>query len=295
MDNKKAKRRCGDRADGRLIRTLDPLTMLIPFIMQTRTDAQNLFEDRIEISHAQHWLRTVREADPTLDIGLLHIVIAACVRTLALRPRVNRFVKNGRIYARNEIAISIAIKKTLEDDGVETTIKIKFDARDTIYDIRDRLNAALEQNKKLEVSNSADRAAAFFVRLPPLILKSVIGLLNFLDNHGALPNALRELSPFHTSMWLTDLGSIGIQSIYHHIYEFGTTSAFFAFGTRTKEREITEDGTVHTRTYLTIRAVTDERIVDGFYYAATFRLFRRLMSHPELLAVMPDEIPADIK
>ncbi|MBN1242438.1 MAG: hypothetical protein JXA15_07010 [Spirochaetales bacterium] len=287
------KRRRGDRYDGRLIRTLDPLTMMVPFIMRTRGDAQNFFEDRVEISHAERWLREQRDKGIG-DIGILHVIMAACVRAFALRPRVNRFVKNGRIYARNDLTVSLAIKKTIDEDGIETTLKLHFDRADTIWDVRDKLNAAVSENKKIEAANSTDKLAGFFVRMPPFFLKGLVSFLWFLDDHGWLPKAIHAASPFHTSLFITDLGSVGIQSIYHHLYEFGTTSLFLAFGSKSHEKELVEDGSVRTRKHLTLRVNTDERIVDGFYYASAFRLLKRLVTHPELLEAAPESIPEDI-
>ena len=43
-----------------------------------------------------------------------------------------------------------------------------------------------------------------------------------------------------------------------------------------------------------MNVVTDERICDGFYYAAAFKLLRRYIENPELLELPPEQVFEDI-
>ncbi len=288
------KRRFGDRYDGRKIRSLDAFYRIIPFIMRSRIDSQNYFEDKIEISHTEAFLRR-RRKNSDLNIGLLHVLIAAMVRTISMRPALNRFIAGQNIYARNEILVSLAIKKELKADSPETTIKFKFEPTDTLTQIAEKINKQIEENKVPEQKNAADKTARLFMLCPGLLVKFLIFIIRFLDYFGKMPRIINKVSPFHTSFFITDLGSLGIQPIYHHLYDFGTTSFFIAFGMKVREKVIDANNNIVDRKFIGVKVVTDERIVDGHYYASAFKLYRNLVQHPEKLENPPDIVEPDVE
>jgi hypothetical protein len=287
------KKRFGDRCDGRRIRGLNPFYKIIPYIMEERVDAQNFFEDKIDIENIEAFLREKRSQD-IKGIGMLHIIIAAIVRTISQKPGLNRFIAGQRIYARNEILVSLALKKQMNEGGVETTIKMKFSPNDTIYDVVKKVNSLVEENKKEETKNNTDNIARLIMACPGMLVKLVVWTLKKLDYFGLMPKAIIDASPMHTSVFITDLGSLGIQPIYHHLYEFGTTSMFIAFGGKNKEYVLSKKGELEEKRFVNIKIVTDERTVDGFYYASAFKLFRRLLQHPERLELPPEQVLEDI-
>jgi hypothetical protein len=285
------RRRRGDRYDGRLLRKLNPFYLITPFIMRSRIDAQDYFEDRIDVGPSESWLREKRAEGHAL--GFLHLLVAAYVRTLARKPRLNRFVAGQRIYARDEILVSFALKKRLHEDSPETAVKIRLRPTDTVFEVAEAIDAAVAANRAPGSGNEADRAARLFMLCPRFLVRSLLWLLRFLDYYGALPRAIHRASPFHTSVFVTDLGSLGIRPIYHHLYEFGTTSVFIAFGAKERELVLGEDGKVGERKVVGIKVVNDERICDGHYYAAGFKHFLGLFRHPERLERPPDAVVED--
>lgn len=288
----KHKRRFGDRYDGRLIRSADPFFRLIPYIMKSRSDAQVFFDERIELDSINDYLKQKKD-EGLRNIGFLHIAIAAIVRTLSQKPGANRFVAGQKIYARNEILVSLAIKKHMVEDSPETTVKMKFEPTDTIFDVVDKVNAVIEENKKDDTSNGTDKTAKIVSLCPGFLIKFIVWFFNALDYFGIMPKIINNVSPFHTSVFITDLGSLGIQPVYHHIYNFGTTSIFVAFGTKQKEKAIDIGNNIVEKRFINLRVVGDERIVDGFYYANTFKLYKNLMLHPEKLEVPPEKVVED--
>jgi hypothetical protein len=287
------RRRWGDRYDGRRLRSLNPFYQITPYIMRTRVDAHDYFTDRVDIGRAEEWLREKRdEGHP--ELGFLQLFMAVLVRTLSQRPRLNRFVAGQRIYARNDITVSLALKKKLHEDSPETTVKLRFKPTDTIYDVAATLDAAIGENKKAEASNDTDRLAGLFMLVPGGLLRFLIWLLRALDFRGLLPKVIHRASPFHTSAFITDLGSLGVKPVYHHLYDFGTTSIFVAFGMKERERELGRDGLVVEKKYITVKIVNDERICDGHYYASAFRYMLGLFRHPELLEIPPETLVDDI-
>lgn len=285
------RRRFGDRSDGKKLRKADPFFRVIPHIMKNRSDAQVFFEERIYLEKPQQLIRQLRKEG--YKVGFLHIVVATMVRVMSQKPKINRFINGKKAYARNEISLSLAIKKDMSEDGEETTIKVYFEPTDTIYDVITKLNSAIDENKIVTTVNNADKMAKFLNILPNFVLSGVIGFLKWLDRIGHLPKFIINLSPFHCSLFVTDLGSIGIRPVYHHIYDFGTTSIFISFGIRAKEQHIDTDLNVNNKKAMDLKIVVDERIVDGYYFASAMKLATRTMSNPSVLLEKPESVITD--
>jgi hypothetical protein len=287
------KRRFGDRYDGRKLRSLDPFYKIIPYIMRTRIDAQNYFEEKIEISNTEAFI--IRKRRETGErISFLHVIIAAMVRTISQKPGVNRFVAGQKIFARNEISISFVLKKEFNEESPETTLKVKFNAADSFMDIVRKVNTAIEENRKPDTKNDTDKLAKLIMAIPGQLVRFLVWVLRSLDYIGLMPKIINRLSPFHTSVFITDLGSIGIQPVYHHLYDFGTTSLFVAFGIKMKEKVINSDNEITNKKYVRVCVVTDERIVDGHYFATAFKLYRNLIKRPEVLDQPPEKVYDDV-
>lgn len=260
--------------------------------MKTRVDSQVYFEEKIDIAETSQFISEMRKKKK-LKIGYLHIIIAAMVRTISVKPRINRFVSGRKIYARNDISISLAVKKSFSEDAPETTIKVYFEPRDTIYDIVEKVNPLISENKNTDASNDTDKVAKWIMFCPGILIRLFIAFMNFLDNHGKMPKFLNKLSPFHSSLFITDLGSLGMEPVYHHIYEFGTTSLFLAFGNKKKDYIMDKEGNVVENKYINLKVVADERICDGYYFSTAFRIFRRLIENPQRLTSPPEEVYED--
>lgn len=280
-----------DRSDGRYIRTAAPFDQMIPYIMPDRTGANNLFDESVEITNLERYVRAKRR-EGMLGFGITHAIIAAYVRTVAKYPAVNRFVAGQRIYARGEdIAMCMATKKEMSKDSLDTVIKVHFTPADTARDVYKKFNSAVSQAKN--ESTGVDDAAGILTAIPRLVLKGVMGLIRLLDYFGLLPAFLLEVSPFHGSVFFTSMGSLGIRPVYHHLYDFGTIPAFCAFGRKRRAQEIC-DGELVERKYIDLRFNLDERICDGYYYASVIKYFLSLLRHPEVLDQPPETIEQDI-
>jgi hypothetical protein len=286
------KRRLGDRSDGYKLRKVDPLFRLIPHIMKERSDAQVFFEDSVYLDKTNATIKALRKEG--LKVGFLHVVIAAMVRTISQKPHINRFVVGKKTYARNNISFSLAVKKEMSEEGEETVIKFHFEPEDTLYDVVEKMNATIEENKKVEEKNNMDIFVKAMNLLPNFLLGMAMSLIRFMDNHGLLPKFVIALSPFHSSVFVTDLGSIGIKPVYHHIYNLGTNTVFIAFGTRSKEQVIEDNLEISKRRRMDLKIVADERVCDGYYFAQSLKLAKRYMTNPELLLSPPEEVFKDL-
>jgi pyruvate/2-oxoglutarate dehydrogenase complex dihydrolipoamide acyltransferase (E2) component len=285
------KKRWGDRYDGRRIWKGDPFNVIIPFIMEERDDSQVFFDAEVNVDEIDKCIKEKRKNGE--NIGFLDYFIAIIVRTISQYPRMNRFIAGKRLYARDDITISMAVKKELSVDTEETAIKFKFAPNATVTDVANTIRAKIEENKGKAASNDADKLVGVLNRLPRALFSAVVGLLKAMDYDGVLPKFIHELSPFHTSVFVTNMGSIGAEPIYHHIYNFGTTSVFIALGNRHKQKLIDKDGNIMERKVMKIRFVADERIADGYYLSIALKYFSNLFSKPDLLEVPPECVVED--
>ena len=281
----------GHRSDGRKLKTVPPFFRVIPCVMLERDDSQVYFKQDIKLKELDEYID--RKAKEGIKLSYMNIIYAAIVRIIAERPYLNRFAMNGSLYARNQIFVSLAIKKSFADEGQETTIKLPFTGTENIFEIKEKLDRAIEQNKDYSTSNNTDALAKTFSIVPNGFIRAAFKLLKFLDKHGAVPKSIISASPFHTSVFLTNVGSLGIDSIYHHLYNFGTTSLFFAMGKK-KKSYIYDDDEMHEEKCITIAFVGDERICDGYYYATSFKQLSKYLKKPELLE-QPGVVKEDIK
>lgn len=291
MPEKKKKRR-GDRAEGRRIRTLDPYHVIPMFVMVKRNDACNFVSDSFDVTNIDRYLREKR-AGGMSGLGMLHLITAAYLRLVSRYPGINRFVAGQRLYARSGIELVMTVKSDLKLEAPESSIKVLFEPTATIDDVYRTLCRDIEKIKERSAT-STDNVAGALVKVPRLILKFVVWFLNLLDYFGCLPKSILQASPFHGSVIITDLGSIGLPPIYHHIYNFGNLPVFIALGAKRKVYEMQRDGTVAEKKYIDISFVLDERVVDGFYFSQAYKYFRAIMQNPYMLDNPPDEVVRDI-
>jgi len=288
-----AKRRFGDRSDGRRLRSLDPLNAMVPFVMRTRNDSTNFFSDSVEITETERYLRAKRiHGYP--GMGLLHLFIATYIRTASQYPSINRFISGQRIYARHNIEFVMIVKKEMRADAPETSIKVIFELTDTIYDVYRKVNEEIAKVKNGGEDTEADKLAQAFIRLPRLFLRFVVRCLEILDYFGLMPKMILDASPFHGTLVITDLGSIGLPPIYHHLYNFGNMPVFIAFGAKRKTREIRADGSVAERKYIDYKLAMDERCCDGFVFSQAFRLYKSILRKPHILDRPPETVVRDV-
>ena len=284
----------GDRVDGRRLRTLPAMAQVSPYIMVTRNTSTNFFAESIEITNIERYIRQKRREGLT-NFGIQHVILAAYVRCVCHYPGLNRFIGGQKVYSRgDDIQYCMTAKKEMSADSPDTVFKLHLSRRDTAYEVYEKFNNAVESIKDTPLNSSFDNTARAFTMIPGVLLKFAVWLLRTLDYFGLLPKFLLEVSPFHGSVFFTSMGSLGIKPIYHHPYDFGNLPVFMAFGCKRRVMELNAEGEAVSRKYVDVKFCLDERIVDGFYYAAMFKLMKRLLAHPELLDVPPAEIKEDI-
>ena len=287
------KKRFDDRKDGRLLRTREPMSVVETFILVDRTGATNYIQDKVEITKAEEYIKRKRK-EGLNGFGLMHLMVAAYVRVASQMPAVNRFVSGQRVYARNRIEVNIDIKKAMTLEAPNTCVKIILSPEDTAEEVYRKMKEVIDGEKGGGADSDFDSVAGAFAKFPKLFFKFSIWFLKLLDYFGWLPKSLLEVSPFHGSFFITSMGSLGIPPIFHHLYSFGNVPVFCAIGPKRTEYEIDRDGIIVKKKYMDYTFSTDERIVDGYYYATAFRMMKLCFSDPDKLDVPPEKVVEDI-
>jgi len=260
--------------------------------MVKKNDACNYFSDSFEVTEIDRFLRRMRTEQKMPGLGLLHLVSTVYLRVLAKYPELNRFVSGQRIYARYNPEIVMSIKVELKAEAPETSIKVPLDVSYTLADVYAKINNEID--KARNGSTATDDTADIFMKLPRLVLKFAVFVLRLLDYFGKLPMSIINASPFHGSLIITDMASIGVPAIYHHLYNFGNLPLFITIGAKYKKYEPDKNNVISERKYFDLALVTDERTTDGFYFSQAYKYFKYLMKNPEELLVPPEEITEDI-
>lgn len=283
----------GKRVDGTKVKIEDPLMRIVPHIMDKRNDAQNMYliEERAEV--LDEFIQKQREQN-NVSYNYMHILYAILVRVLKERPRLNRFIMDGVTYQRDFITLSMSVKKALKDSAEETTMKVPFKGNENIFEVKQIVDSYIKEAQKIEeTSKGVDAAMAFFNSLPNWLIKFLVAVVKWADRKGMMPAwfiGKYGFSPFHTSAFITNLKSIRLNYLYHHLYNFGTTGIFISLGKENYEPVVNEEtNEIEVGKVLKMGFVSDERFVDGLYYSNTLKLVRKYLNNPELLLENPNE------
>ena len=277
----------GFRPDGKREKDIDPIQRIVPHIMRHRHDSQNYASIDLSCEPLDTFIKE-EMANGNGTYNYMHIIITGIVRILALYPRLNRFIMNGRIFRRNAINVSFVVKKGMTADAAETTVKLDFTGHETLSQVRDKVNAAIMANNNLEADNGTDKLARIITCTPNIIIALLVGIIKFLDKHGILPMSIINVSPFHTSAFVTNLKSIKGPSIFHHLYDFGNTGLFFSMGKEAMVPVVEGDHVVPGKR-MPFQVVTDERFCDGFYFVSALKVLKDLYTNP---SQMKEPLPA---
>ena len=280
----------GHRPDGKRVSKLDPIVQITPYLMPMRCDAQVFLEHKADYEKMSRYI--AEKSREGQKVTFMQILVAAYVRAVSRNPEVNRFIFNKQYYSRNNCSVSYTILKNPQDtNSNEDTVRILFDLTDTIFDVRDRMNDAVEKTRNAEVDGSMIKLAKTLLAIPGLATL-VVGIVKLLDRYGIAPAALIRELPLYSGLYVTNNGSIGLHHPLHHIYNFGNVSLFFGMGSILKEA-VVEGGKARMRRVLPVGITADERVCSGAHYAAFFFDVIHYMDHPEEPETPPEEVRFD--
>lgn len=281
-EKKKYRRRLGDRKDGALIRDMDGIHIAMANCYLNRTDNEAYISEEIDLEPLNAWIEAHREDDTEFPYTFFHIFVTAMLKTLWIRPKLNRFISNRNYYQRFEKTASFIAKKKFSDDGGESMVIVHADEDATLATIHQAIKERVTSARSGGSTTSED-GLDFFRKAPRNITKVCFNFIRFLDRHGWLPRSVTDTDSNYSSVFITNLGSIKLKCGYHHLSNYGTSSIFIVIGEKKKRPFYDEAGNVTMKETVRVGLTIDERIADGYYYAKSVKVFKYLLEHPELL------------
>ena len=281
----KTKRRRGDRFDATLIRDLDSMHFFMPKVLPNRCDNEAYLSEQIDLTNLEAFLEKKNASQPEYKYNLFQCIVTAMLKTVYLRPKMNRFIANQELYQRNDVTAAFVVKKQFSDHAGEALAKVNALPEDTLETVHQaiwkQIRLTRSETEKDSTTDSMDKISQW--PIPRSWMRAFIRMIRALDQHGRVPRSLVESEIFYSSAVISNLGSIGLHAGYHHLTTGGTASVFVVIGEKKKRPYYDDDGTVTMKMSVDLGITVDERIADGYYYAGTIRLLRKLLEEPELL------------
>ena len=282
MEKTKQKKRFGDRRDGTLLRNLDSMHFIVPLVFPNRCDNEAYLSERIDLAPINAWLAEKNKGEEVFPYTMFHLIVAALLKVLTLRPKMNRFIANKNFYQRNEVTAAFVVKKLFSDDGAEALAFLHAVPEDTIVSIHEKIFRQVSSCRGEKADQTTD-SMDLFNKMPRFLAKALVRFVRFLDRHGWCPNFLIATDPYYSSVLLSNIGSIKLKCGYHHLTNWGTNSVFCIIGEKKKTPVFDDQGNASMRETVDLGLTIDERLADGYYYSKSIRLLKKLLEQPELL------------
>lgn len=281
------KKKWGDRRDAKWLRDLPSMNLIMPSLMPNRADNEAYVSVDIDMRPLEAYLEKKNEGREKADrLTFFHLVAAAIGKAFVLRPKMNRFVCNNKIYQRHDVTIAFTVKKQFDDHAEEGLAFFKYGPQDTIDTFHGNILKAIHTAR--HETDASTGVMDIIKKLPHWVMVSIVKFVRWLDKFGLAPQDMIATDPNHAAVFLSNLGSIGLECGYHHLVNWGTNSCFIVVGKKHMKKYYDKDGNEDLHEVLPLGITLDERIADGYYYSGTVALVKELLSHPELL-----ELPAD--
>ena len=281
------------RCDGTYLPGLHHFVRMLPYFIPTRTEATIYFEQELDITDTLVFLKQFnRDLEPGQPkMTFFQLFLCAGVRTIVLRPNLNRFVSGRNYYQRNEIAFNFVAKRELTDEGEEINVKIPFSPFETLRSMGPKVHDEIRKATR-EGGNDSERTNEVIMKLPRWAINTFFRTYRFLEYHNMAPESIVRVDPFYSTVFLTNVGSVGIDAPFHHNFEWGTCGLFVALGKVRRQWKPDRRGTLRQRDVVRVTFTYDDRIADGVYGGRAIELFKTLVEHPEPL-LSPPELSAD--
>ena len=284
---KKIKKKWGDRRDAKWLKDIPSMNYIMPTLMPNRADNEAFITVDIDLAPMNAYLAKKNEGRTEDKYSFFHIVSAAIGKAFVLRPKMNRFVCNNKLFQRHDITVAFTVKKQFEDKAEEGLAFFTYDPQETIDTYHAKIMKTIHHAKKgTDASTGAMDAVKKW--LPHFLIVRLVKFVRWMDKHGWAPKGLIASDPNHAAIFLSNLGSIGLEAGYHHLVNWGTNSCFIVVGKKQMKMVYDKEGNGEVKEILPLGITLDERIADGYYYSGTVALVKELLAHPELL-----ELPAD--
>lgn len=288
------KKKWGDRPDAVWLKDIPSMNRIMPGIMPNRADNEAFISFDLDLRPIEEYLAKKNEGRTEDKYTFFHVISCAIGKAFVLRPRMNRFICNYKVYQRDDITVAFTVKKKFSDKATEGLAFLKYDEKETMDSYHEKIMKVIHSTKRDDIADTSTGAMDMVSKLPQWVINTIIKVVLWLDKHGWAPQSLIGTDPNHAAIFLSNLGSIGLEAGYHHLVNWGTNSCFIVLGKKYLKMEYAKDGTPDLHEVIPIGITLDERIADGYYYSGTVALVKELLAHPDLLD-LPADTPVEYK
>lgn len=276
------------RRDGKFVKNLDPMHIIVPLLYPDRCDNEAYISECIDLTNINRYLEEKNSSDDEFKYTLFHVIVTAIMKTVKLRPKLNYFIANKRIYERNEITASFVVKKKFSDGGAEALAVIRGNDGDNLDSVHDKIRQQVYSCRSDRLDSSTE-SMDIISKLPFWFVRFFVYIVRKLDIHGHVPKSFIESDPYYCTAVLSNLGSIKLKSGYHHLTNWGTNSLFVIVGEKKIRPFFNDNGDYDMRDSVELGLTIDERLADGYYYSKSIRLLKKLLENPQLLETPLEE------
>ena len=277
------------RADGTRAKDLPHYRRIMPFIMRGKNESVAYFEQELDLAKTEAFIGEWNRRGGK-KITLYHVFMWGVIQVLAQRPRLNRFVAGSQIWQRNGIWISTSAKKAMHDDSPVVVIKQRYEPG-PFGQLVDSMYAALGEGRSDKKSH-VDQELGILLKLPQFLLRALVRLQIWLDAWNLLPQAFIKPDPLFASFFVANLGSLKMNAVHHHLYEYGNIPIFACIGKKEEVPAFDAHGNLVKKLVCKVKYTFDERVEDGLYCAASLGLLQEMVEDPEAAgAALPAASP----
>jgi hypothetical protein len=267
------------RPDGTVAASAPGYRRFMPALMPTRNGSAVFFEQKVRVDGTERFVQAVRAAHPDVHVTVFEVLLWALAHTFDRHPNINRFVAGGRLYDRDGIWISFTVKTELSEEGTLLEVKHRFDPTQGFVDLARDVEASVAA-ARAGAEGLAAKELELFLHLPSPLRRGVVRVAGAANAVNLLPRAFIDGDPFFASAFVTNLGSVGLDAAFHHLYEYGTIPVFCTLG-RIHDDVVAVDGQPTVARVATVRFTYDERVEDGLYAGRALDDFRAMLEDPE--------------
>jgi hypothetical protein len=265
------------RHDGDLVRDEGPVRLIMPYLMRGRNESAVYQQSLYRVTAARAWLRAYNRAHRDHPATLFHLVAYGCAVALQEKPRLNRFVAGHRIWQRRGVSISFVAKTEMTESAPDATVKLEAPRGESFPSFSRRLVGLVDGARS--GGRTVDQEAALIMRLPGPVVRLLVDLARWLDHWHLFPSFMTREDPMYASLFLANLGSVGVSNAWHHLFEYGTCSIFGAVSAVHRHPFADREG-VTSAEALDVRWTFDERIDDAFSAARALAIVQQVVEDP---------------
>jgi hypothetical protein len=279
------------RPDGDLVRDLPLNRRVMPYLMRGRNESAYYFEIELALRKTDAWVREFNAAHPGLQADTFHLALWAIRECMKKYPTMNRFVAGGRLYQRDKISFSYAVKQRLQEGAPIVVVKRSFAPDESFTDLVTAVQTQVHDDRFGGLTNgpsNVDKELALLMKFPGFARRIAMWGVRTGDRFGLLPASFIDHDPMFASAFVAHMASFGMPAGYHHLYEYGSAGIFVVLGRPTTDAGSPTSGPDRRRT-MRVTYTFDERTEDGFTAWRSIQYFKRIVEDPAAAGLHADD------